>query len=71
MAYYSLTKDERIDRIFLRAVTRRKLENNTAVENEAEAAGKTYYHMPGDFFIILGDHIENINVTYYDAEDEG
>lgn len=71
LAYYSITKDEKIDRIFLRAVTRRKLETNiSGIDDEIKTTEKPYYHMPGDFFIILGDHIENINVTYYDAEDE-
>ena len=41
-------------------------ENSEAVLNEAELS--RFYFMPGEYFMIPGSEIRNINITYYNIE---
>lgn len=92
---YVLGKDDTLQRIYLTAVRRRRLADDSAasaVEPEANSEETStqsvangsaqepealsrwaarYYFMPGDFFMIPGDQIKSINITYYTAEVSG
>jgi hypothetical protein len=91
---YVVTRDEKLDRIYLTAVRRRHLKNDpqnmqpvvpseseddfnsidydppsteletTATEIDRELHNR-YYFMPGDYFLIPGSQIKNINITYF------
>ena len=67
---YFLSKENGLDRIYLRNVYRRKLKDDLG--NEHGNVGyldrhldNRYYAMPGDLFIINYDKIINLNITYY------
>lgn len=83
---YVLTKEEKLDRIYLTVVRRRRLaddahlgatpptptlaEENLPSATAAEAFDQRYYHMPGDYLMILGDQIRNVHITYYFVNSE-
>lgn len=93
---YIVDKDDKLDRVYLSFVRRRKLSDDRVeatsaplpddldtVEYSTEGAvaedsdhsithdlDKRYYLMPGDYFMIPGAAIKNINIIYYSAEGE-
>lgn len=97
---YVVTRDEKLDRLYLTAVRRRLFKNDptgsnpgsdslsspenedlnninydppsaeletTATEIDKELNNR-YYFMPGDYFMIPGAQIKNINITYFSEE---
>lgn len=91
---YAVTKDEKLERVYLTGVRRRKLDQkpeNAVDQTEAQgqdvvvnyntpesaaseavenAIDDVYYYMPGNYFMIPGNQIININITYYYAQVE-
>jgi hypothetical protein len=78
---FYLSRDNGLDRIYLRNVYRRKLKDDLD-PNEPNVGfldrhlDARYYAMPGDFFVVTYDKIINLNISYYvkmdktDATDE-
>jgi hypothetical protein len=67
---YFLSKDNGLDRIYLSNVYRRSFKNDLQDEEKnpgflARDTDERYYAMPGDFFVITYDKIQNLNITYY------
>jgi hypothetical protein len=90
---FFLSKDEGLDRIYLKNVRRRRLTNepNDMLESihanggeatdldqideeeaidEMDALDKRYYYMPGDFFVIPYSQIKNMNIRYFNLDEE-
>jgi hypothetical protein len=68
---FVLSENDKLERVYLTGVMRRKLESDrVADKDEGSSSQDHYYYMPGDFFMIPGDKILNINITYYLAEIE-
>jgi hypothetical protein len=70
---FYLSKDNGLDRIYLRNVYRRSLKNdlssdkpNVGYLNRIE--DERYYAMPGDLFVITYNRIVNLNITYITLE---
>ncbi len=90
---YVIDREEKLDRLYLSAVRRRRLSDDPPAEvpgqvppeidyDDAQAVAleesqladtldKRYYFMPGNYFLIPGRDIRNINITYLKAELEG
>lgn len=64
---YYLSPDGSIDRIYLSNVYRRRFSNDLRKEHikTEKESDERYYNMPGDFFVIFGRAILNVNITYY------
>jgi hypothetical protein len=69
---YFLSKDNGLDRIYLKQVYRRKLEHDLPAggRSELQTLDERYYQMPGDLFIILYRDVVNMNITYLTFEEE-
>jgi hypothetical protein len=69
---YFLSKDNGLDRIYLKQVYRRKLQNDLPSEkaSELQTLDERYYEMPGDLFIVFYRDVINMNVTYLSFEEE-
>lgn len=66
---FYLSKDNGLDRIYLRNVYRRNLkddldQNQPNVGYLKRYEDERYYAMPGDLFVVTYDRIVNLNVTY-------
>jgi hypothetical protein len=59
---------ERLDRIYLEDVLKRKLEVNNAGNQDAEAKLSSAISVPGDKFSISYDNIVNLNVSFVKLE---
>jgi len=62
LADYVLTAANGIDRIYLKEVKRRYLNQ----DNQSDSA---YYLMPGDFFVIPFSQVANLHLSYYRIPD--
>jgi len=67
---YFLSKDNGLDRIYLTNVYRRVFKNDLDDDDRnpgfmARDTDERYYAMPGDFFVLTYDKIQNLNITYY------
>jgi hypothetical protein len=75
---YFLNTDGYIDKIVLKRVRRRNLnedfldQGNQPAQNPGQdpqgASDSKYYWMPGTYFVIYGKTIRNINITFYQLE---
>jgi hypothetical protein len=69
---YYLSRDNRLDRIYLSEVYRRKLKADLALDEEeselVQHLDDRYYSMPGDLFVIQYQQVLNLNITYYSDE---
>jgi hypothetical protein len=72
---YYLSKENGLDRIYLRNVYRRKLKDDLG--NDQPNVGyldrhldARYYSMPGDLLVFTYDKIINLNITYYINQEE-
>jgi len=63
LADYVLSKDGGLDRIYLKDVRRRFLNNQT--EQAEDNSTNKYYELPGEFFVLAYDKIINLHITYY------
>lgn len=75
---YFLSSDGGIDKIYLSYVYRRKFESDEKETPNKEDVpippinkefDERYYNMPGDYFVLFGKEILNINITYYHLEE--
>jgi hypothetical protein len=71
---YFLSKENGLDRIYLSNVYRRKLKDD--LNNDQPNVGylerhldSRYYSMPGDLLVLTYDKIINLNITYYQVEE--
>ncbi len=67
---FYLSKDNGLDRIYLRNVYRRKLKDDLGPNQHnvgylERHLDERYYAMPGDLFVVTYDDIINLNITYY------
>jgi len=65
---YYLSPDGSIDKIYLLNVYRRSFSSDSIEESKNfldKELDDRYYNMPGEYFVIFGREILNINVTYY------
>jgi hypothetical protein len=63
---FYLTSDGGIDRLYLVNVYRRKFADDYIVANlEPKKLDDRYYNMPGDYLVIFGQTLINLNLTYY------
>jgi hypothetical protein len=67
---FYLSKDNGLDRIYLRNVYRRKLKDDLSADKPNVGfldrhLDARYYAMPGDFFVVTYDKIINLNISYY------
>ncbi len=71
---YYLSPDGSIDKIYLLNVYRRSFSSDSTEETKNfldKELDDRYYNMPGEYFVVFGHKIININVTYYSLiEDE-
>jgi hypothetical protein len=69
---YYLSRDNRLDRIYLSEVYRRKFKKDLELDEEeserVQHLDDRYYSMPGDLFVIQYDKVLNLNITYYSDE---
>ena len=61
---YILSKEHILETICLANVRRRKISEEVQSEND-------YYYIPGNFIIFKYNHIQNLNITYYNWEEVG
>jgi hypothetical protein len=71
---FYLSKDNGLDRVYLRNVYRRKLKDDLGPNKHnfgyfERHLDERYYAMPGDLFVVTYDKIVNINITYYIVPD--
>lgn len=63
---FYLTSEGGIDRLYLVNVYRRKFSDDYIVANvEPKNLDDRYYNMPGDYLVIFGQTLLNLNLTYY------
>ncbi len=68
---YFLSPEGSIDKIYLSNVYRRSLSEDLTFEDmkskkfTEKEFDERYYNMPGEYFVLFGNQILNINVTYY------
>ena len=68
---FFLNKEGGIDRLYLVAVYRRRFsEDLKDTSKKPKKLDERYYNMPGDYFVIFGHEIINLNVTYYKLKDQ-
>ena len=68
---FYLTSDGGIDRLYLVNVYRRKFADDYIVANvEPKNLDDRYYNMPGDYLVIFGQTLLNINLTYYKLRED-
>lgn len=75
---YVVNREEKLERIYLLYTRRRRFTDDDsygdifgeqdATHTTEEEIDQRYYQMPGDFFVILGSEIKNINITYFSYE---
>ena len=63
LADYVLSKDGGLERIYLKDVRRRFLQNQP--DQIEENTNNKYYELPGEFFVLPYDKIINLHITYY------
>lgn len=62
---YTFNEKQGVDQLTLYNVFRRSFQDDRkALENEKTHLSK-YYEMPGDYFLITFDQVQNFNVTYH------
>lgn len=71
---FYLSKDNGLDRIYLRNVYRRNLKDDLDLGQPnvgylKRYEDERYYAMPGDLFVVTYDKIVNLNVTYITLEE--
>lgn len=69
---YVLGENDSLECVYLTYVMRRKLSDDELPEipeEVEEEKDKRYYYMPGDYFMIPGSQIVNINITFYEPEE--
>jgi hypothetical protein len=65
---YFLSDEGGIDKLYLLNVYRRSFISDSSVEKNEfvdKEMDERYYNMPGDYFVVFGREILNINVSYY------
>jgi hypothetical protein len=66
---YFLSKDNGLDRIYLKLVYRRRLDEDrpqyALEENPVQKLDERYYAMPGDLFVVFYKDVINLNITYH------
>lgn len=68
---FYLTSDGGIDRLYLVNVYRRKFADDYIVANvEPKNLDDRYYNMPGDYLVIFGQTLLNLNLTYYKLRED-
>ncbi len=68
---FYLTSDGGIDRLYLVNVYRRKFADDYIVANvEPKNLDDRYYNMPGDYLVIFGQTLLNLNLTYYKLKED-
>lgn len=66
---YVLGENDSLECVYLTYVMRRNLADDDTPEISDEEIDKRYYYMPGDYFMIQGSQIVNINITFYQPEE--
>jgi hypothetical protein len=67
---YFLSKENGLDRVYLRNVYRRRLKDDLSGDQPnvgylERHLDSRYYSMPGELFVLTYDKIINLNITYY------
>jgi len=63
---FYLNSDGGIDRLYLINVYRRRFNDDYIVANvEPKNLDDRYYNMPGDYLVVFGQTLVNLNLTYY------
>lgn len=71
---YFLSKENGLDRIYLSNVYRRRLKDDLSSDQPnvgylERHLDSRYYSMPGDLLVLTYDKIINLNITYYQVEE--
>ncbi len=74
LATFYLSREQGLDRIYLKNVYRRKLADDLLITDAPltnKAVDTRYYSMPGDLFVISYASIKTINVSYITMQEVG
>lgn len=70
---FFLTKEGGLDRLYLKNVYRRKMTDDIHTSQkyypQSKKFDERYYSMPGEYFVIFHQNVLNLNVTYYQLEE--
>lgn len=68
LAHYSLNKEQGIDRLFMKQVSRRRFVDDVVMGDPSVYSTKEdderYYNLPGNFLVIPFSQVKNLNIIY-------